>query len=59
MKYGMRAVSVHVLITERDDINVSGLAKTLHLLWLIDIVELVGGQGKLNCLVSYTPLLMI
>lgn len=59
MKYGMRAVSVHVLITERDDINVSGLAKTLHLLWLIDIVELVGGQGKLNCLVSYMPLLMI
>lgn len=59
MKYGMRAVSVHVLITERDDINVSALAKTLHLLWLIDIVELVGGQGKLNCLVSYMPLLMI
>lgn len=59
MKYGMRAVSVHVLITERDDINVSGLAKTLHMLRLIDIVEPVGGQGKLNCLVSYTPLLMI
>lgn len=59
MKYGMRAVSVHVLITERDDINVSGLAKTLHLLWLIDIVEFVRGQGKLNCLVSYMPLLMI
>lgn len=36
MKYGIRAVPVHVRITERDEINVSGLAKTLHLLWLID-----------------------
>lgn len=36
MKYGIRAVPVHVRITERDEINVSGLAKTLYLLWLID-----------------------
>lgn len=45
MKYGTRTVPVRVLITERDETNVSGLAKTLHLLWLIDIVERVSGGG--------------
>lgn len=41
MKYGTRTVPVRVLITERDEINVSGIAKILHLLWLMDTVEYV------------------
>lgn len=61
MKYGIRAVPVHVLITERDEINVSGLAKTLHLLWLIDWCggKLTCLEGKLKCPAFCMPLLMV
>lgn len=56
MKYGTSVVPGCILITERDEISVSGLAKTLHLLWMIDIVDHVWG-GELNCLVFCTSLL--
>lgn len=35
MNYGTRALGVHVLVLERDETNVSGLAMTFHLLSLI------------------------
>jgi len=46
------------LMTERDGIDMSGLAKTSHLLQLIDIVEHVWGVG-VKLPVFYMSLLMV
>lgn len=58
VKYGTRAVLGHVLMTEREGRHMSALAKTSHLLCLIDIVEHVWGWES-NCLGFYMSLLMV
>lgn len=47
MKYRTSVIPEHILIVERDEINMSGLAKTVHLLPLIDIEVHVLGKVEL------------